>query len=245
MPLEHLRSGHLTFGSITGLDVLCIAPHPDDAEIGCGGTLARAAAEGQKTGILELTRGEMGSKGTPAERDQEALEAARVLGLRYRGNLRWPDGMLEDRHEWRTELAQVLRALRPSVLLVPHEQDRHPDHVGTSRVCVAAVHLAGLRNAPLEGEAHKVTRLLSYQGNAPIQANVLIDVSAHLETWERAIMAHKSQFTGDAVSETVSPDVLERRRARMMYWGTLIGVRYAEAYEHRGPLAWVPWNEVD
>jgi LmbE family N-acetylglucosaminyl deacetylase len=164
--------------------------------------------------------------------------------LRYRGNLRWPDGLLEDRQEWRAELAQVLRALRPRVLLVPHEQDRHPDHAGASRVCTAAVHLAGLRNAPLAGEAHRVSRLLFYQGNAPIQANVVIDVSEYLDTWQRAIMAHQSQFTGEAVSETVSPDVLERRRARMMYWGTFIGVRYAEAYEHRGPLAWVPWSEA-
>jgi bacillithiol biosynthesis deacetylase BshB1 len=244
MPPEHPTLGHLTFGSITSLDVLCVAPHPDDAEIGCGGTLARAAAEGQKTGILELTRGEMGSKGTPAERDQEALEAAGVLGLQYRGNLRWPDGLLEDRQAWRAELAQVLRALRPRVLLVPHERDRHPDHTGASRVCTAAVHLAGLRNAPLEGAAHKVSQLLFYQGNAPIQANVVIDVSEYLETWRRAIMAHRSQFTGEAVSETVSPDVLERRKARMMYWGTFIGVRYAEAFEHREPLAWVPWNAV-
>ena len=235
---------HLTFGTLEPLDVLCIAPHPDDAEIGCAGTLARARSEGQRIGILELTRGEMGSKGTPEQRDQEALEAARILGLTYRGNLRWPDGTIMDVPELRLKLAQVLRDVRPRVLFVPHELDRHPDHVGAARVSLSAIHLAGLSRATLEGAPHRVQHTLFYQGNAPIVANVLIDVSDHLDVWSHAIMTHQSQFTGEAVSETVSPEVLERRKARMMYWGTFIGVRYAEAFEHRGPLAWTPWQTV-
>lgn len=233
---------HLVFGRLEPLDVLAIAPHPDDAEIGCGGTLLRAQAEGQRTGILELTRGEMGSKGSPDERDAEALEAARILRLTYRGNLRWGDGQIEDEDELRTWLARSLRELKPRVLLVPHESDRHPDHIGAARVCVSAVHLAGLRRAPLEGEPHKVASLLSYQGNAPIQANALVDVSDHMDLWECAITAHATQFTGEAVSETVSPEILERRKARMMYWGTFIGVRYAEAFESKAPLSIAPWR---
>ena len=236
-----MKRSHLTFGSAGPLDVLAVAPHPDDAEIGCGGTLARAHAEGQRTGILELTRGELGTKGTPEERDREALEAARILGLSYRGNLRWADGAVADTGAFRLELAQVIRALRPKLLLVPHESDRHPDHVGAARVCASAVHFAGLAKADLEGRPHRVPRVLAYQGNASVAANVLVDVSDHVEVWGRAVMAHRSQFTGIAVSETVSPEVLERRHARMMYWGTFIGVRYAEAFEHRGPLEFVPW----
>lgn len=235
---------HLVYGRPEPLDVLCIAPHPDDAEIGCGGTLARARSEGQRTGILELTRGEMGSLGTPELRDAEALEAAKILGLSYRGNLRWSDGQITDAPELCLWLARSLRDLKPRVLLVPHEHDRHPDHIGAARVCVSAVHLAGLRKARLEGEPHKISSILSYQGNAPIQANALIDVTDHMDVWEDSIMAHASQFTGEAVSETVSPDILERRKARMMYWGTFIGVRYAEAYESRNPLAVTPWKSA-
>jgi N-acetylglucosamine malate deacetylase 1 len=229
-------SAHLVYGTLEPLHVLCIAPHPDDAEIGCGGTLIRAGLEGKRAGVLELTRGELGTLGTPEVRDAEALEAAKIMSLSYRGNLRWTDGSIQDTLEYRLELAQVLRDLRPKVLLVPHETDRHPDHIGAARVAASALHLAGLKKAKLNGESHKVTRVLYYQGNAPIEANILIDVTNVLETWQRAIMAHASQFTGAAVSETVSPEVLERRQARMMYWGTFIGVRYAEAFQSKTPL---------
>ena len=227
---------HLTHGTLEPLELLVVAPHPDDAEIGAGGSLARAASEGKRTGILELTRGEMGSLGTPELRDLEALEAARILGLAYRGDLRWPDGGIQDSIQYRLELAQVFRELRPQTLIVPCERDRHPDHIGAAQVCASAVHFAGLRKAALEGEPHRVTRFLSYQGNAPIEPNVLVNVTDHMNIWAEAILAHTSQFTGEAVSETVSPEILSRREARMMYWGTVIGVRYAEAFETRGPI---------
>jgi N-acetylglucosamine malate deacetylase 1 len=232
-----MRLEHPGFGNLEPLDILCIAPHPDDAEIGCGGSLARAVTEGKPTGILELTLGEMGSLGTPEIRLEEARAAAEILGLSYRGNLGWADGSIADIEPYRLELAQVIRDLKPKTVLVPHESDRHPDHVAAARVSVAAIHLAGLRKAKLEGAAHKTAKVLFYQGNAPIAANVLIDVSLHMNIWQAAIEAHASQFSGEAVSETVSPEILERRKARMMYWGTFIGVRYAEAFESRLPLA--------
>ena len=227
---------HLTFGSLKALDVLCIAPHPDDAEIGCGGSLARARAAGKSTGILELTLGELGSLGTPKIRLKEARDAAQILDLSYRGNLRWTDGLITDSETYRLELAQVIRDLKPKTVLIPHETDRHPDHVGAARVATSALHFAGLRKAKLTGEPHKVSKVLYYQGNAPIEANLLVNVSSVMALWEAAIMAHASQFTGEAVSETVSPEILERRKARMMYWGTFIGVHYAEAFESRVPL---------
>lgn len=226
----------LTFGRLEPLDVLCIAPHPDDAEIGCGGSLARAKFEGKRTGILELTLGEMGSLGTPEMRLQEARDASEILGLSFRGNLRWTDGSILDSETYRLELAQVIRDLKPKTILIPHETDRHPDHVGAARVATSALHFAGLRKAKLIGESHKASRVLYYQGNAPIEANVLVNVSDFMEVWEAAIMAHASQFRGETVSETVSPEILERRKARMMYWGTFIGTRYAESYESRVPI---------
>ena len=227
---------HLTFGSSEALDILCIAPHPDDAEIGCGGSLARARAAGKSTGILELSLGELGSLGTPKIRLKEARDAAQILDLSYRGNLRWTDGLIADSETYRLELAQVIRDLKPKTVLIPHETDRHPDHVGAARVATSALHFAGLRKAKLTGEPHKVSKVLYYQGNAPIEANVLVNVSSFMDVWQAAIMAHASQFTGEAVSETVSPEICDRRKARMMYWGTFIGVRYAESYESLVPL---------
>ena len=230
-----------TYGdSSAALELLAIAPHPDDAEIGCGGTLLVAAGLGKRTGILELTRGELGTLGTPEVRDAEAIAAARILGLAYRGNLRWPDGSVMDGGAYRLELAAVIRELRPRVLLVPHESDRHPDHVGAARVAVAAVHFAALKNAPLEGKPHRVAQVLHYQGNADIAANVVTDVSNVIDDWQRAVMAHASQFTGLEVSNTVSPLILERRRARMTYWGAFAGVPLAEGFESYSPLVWTP-----
>ncbi len=225
-----------TFGTLSPLDILCIAPHPDDAEIGCGGSLIRAKSEGKRIGILELTLGELGSLGTPEIRLREASDAAHILGLDYRGNLRWTDGSVVDSEIYRLELAQIIRDLKPKTLLVPHESDRHPDHVGAARVASAAVHFASLRKANLTGQAHKVTKILYYQGNSPINANVLVNVSGFMDVWEAAIMAHTSQFTGEAISETVNPEIIERRKARMMYWGGFIGARYAEAFESSVPL---------
>ncbi|MEY4530573.1 MAG: hypothetical protein RLZZ156_1294 [Deinococcota bacterium] len=231
---------NLVYGHLEPIDILAIAPHPDDAEIGCGGTLLKAVETGKRTAILELTRGEMGTLGSPEIRDAEALEAAKILGLSFRGNLGLPDGGLQDSLEYRLKLAQIIRVLRPHTLLVPHQTDRHPDHVSAAILSASAVHLAGLRKASLEGKPHKVKKILYYQGNAPINANVLVDVSSVIDIWEKAIMAHQSQFSGVAVSETVSPEIVERRKARLMYWGTFIGVRYAESFESLMPQTWQP-----
>nr|WP_221277105.1 bacillithiol biosynthesis deacetylase BshB1 [Deinobacterium chartae] len=215
---------------------MAVAPHPDDAEIGCGGTLIRAARCGQATGILELTRGEMGSLGDPDTRLEEARAAARIMGLAWRGNLELPDGRLGLEEHHALELATALRTLRPRLLLLPHHADRHPDHVGAYALGKRALHLAGLRRAPLEGEPFKVPRVLLYPGNAPVEADVLIDVEPYLEAWAEAVLAHASQFGGEAVSETVNPEVVERRKARMSYWGTFAGLRYAEAFCSELPL---------
>ncbi len=213
------------------LDWLVVAPHPDDAEIGAGGTLLRAAAGGRRTGILELTRGEGGTLGDPDTREAECVAAAQLLGLHWRGQLGLPDGGLMDTPEQARALAAALRLARPRVLVVPHYRDRHPDHFGAYHLSKRAVHLAQLARADVPGTAHRVGRVLLYQGNADIAANVLIDVEAVLPGWEAAIRAHVSQFSGAAISETVTPEIIERRRARLMYWGTLGRRRYCEGFE--------------
>lgn len=224
------------YGTAQPLDWLCLAPHPDDAEIGAGGTLIRLARAGRAVGILELSRGERGTQGTPQEREAECVAAAAVMGLAWRGQLGLPDGGLADTPAGAGALAAALRAVRPRVLLVPHHRDRHPDHFGSYHLARRAVHLAALRRAEVPGEAHRVGRVLLYQGNADIQANLLVDVGGVQEEWEAAVRAHASQFTGAEVSETVTPEIVERRRARMTYWGTLARVRYAEAFESESPL---------
>ncbi len=213
------------------LDWLCLAPHPDDAEIGAGGTLIRLARAGRAVGILELSRGERGTQGTPDVRVAECVRAAAIMGLTWRGQLGLPDGELRDTLDGAHALASVLRVVRPRVLVVPHHRDRHPDHFGTYHLSKRAVHLAQLAKADLGGEPHRVGRVLLYQGNADITPNVLIDVEAVQDTWAAAILAHQSQFSGAAISETVTPEIVERRRARLTYWGTLARVRYAEAFE--------------
>ena len=225
-----------THGTLQPLDWLCLAPHPDDAEIGAGGTLIRLAKAGRAVGVLEMSRGERGTQGTPEEREAECVAAARLMGLSWRGQLGLPDGGLADTPEGAARLAATLRAVRPRVLVVPHHQDRHPDHFGTYHLAKRALHLAALKKADVAGEPHRVGRVLLYQGNADIRASLLVDVEAVQPEWEAAIRAHASQFTGASISETVTPEIVERRRARLMYWGTLARVRYAEAFEAEAPL---------
>lgn len=224
------------FGRVMRLDWLCVAPHPDDAEIGAGGTLIRLAQAGRAVGVLELTRGEGGTLGTPEVRAAECVAAAQIMGLSWRGQLGLPDGGLTDSGPCARHLAGAIRAVQPRVLVVPHHRDRHPDHFGAYHLAKRAVHLAGLAKADVPGAPHRPERVLLYQGNADMRANVLVDVGGVLPTWERAVMAHASQFTGVAVSETVSPEVIERRKARLGYWGTLARVRYAEAFEAEDAL---------
>lgn len=223
------------------LDLLVVAPHPDDGELGCGGTLARAKAEGLSTGVLDLTRGEMGTKGTPQERAQEAEEAARILGLDFRGNLGLPDGGLADLMEQRLALARAIRTLRPRIVLAPLEADRHPDHTAASRLAVAAVHFAALPKAPLEGEPHRVDRLFFYPGNLPAFPSLLVKISAFIDQWERAVRAYRSQFEGEDITETVGPKGVEARKAFRRYWGNLVGVDYAEAFVSPLPILATPW----
>lgn len=225
-----------TYGTAQPLDWLCLAPHPDDAEIGAGGTLLRVSGAGQAAGILELTRGERGTQGSPEEREAECVEAARLLGLAWRGQLGLPDGELADTPDFAHALAATLRLTRPRVLVVPHYRDRHPDHFGAYHLAKRAVHLAALKKAEVPGEPWRVGRTLLYQGNADITPSLLVDVGGVQSAWEAAIRAHESQFGGGYVSETVTPEIVERRRARLMYWGTLLRVKYAEAFETEEPL---------
>jgi N-acetylglucosamine malate deacetylase 1 len=223
------------------LELLVVSPHPDDAELGMGGTLARAKAEGYATGILDLTRGEAATKGSPEIRAQESAEASKILGLDVRRNLGWPDSRIMDSEDRRLHLASVLRELKPRIVVACHENDRHPDHVAAAHIVPAAVHLAGLKNSPLSGEPYKPKYVFHYMGNGPFEATLVVDTSDYIEIWEAAVKCYSSQFTGEEASETVTPDIFRRRRGRAAYWGTFIGAAYGEPLWTSRPVGFNPF----
>ena len=222
------------------IDLLVLSPHPDDAELGMGGTLARAHSLDYSTGVIDLSLGEMATKGSPEIRKKEAAKAAEILGLDYRKNLAWPDSKIIDNIEYRLELAQEIRKLKPTVVIAPYYRDRHPDHVSVANIAPAAVHLAGLVNAPLEGKNHKVKNLFYYMGNVQFEASLIVDTSDYINIWEASVAAYESQFSGTAASETVTPDVFRRRKARAAYWGSFINAQYGEPLIAAKPLNYFP-----
>src|ERR1700679_4319672 len=142
-------------GRIMELDILAIAPHPDDVELTCGGTLLKAAEQGYKTGILDLTAGEMGTRGTPETRLKEAAKAAKIMRVAHRENLRLPDAHLEVIEEYKLAIARRIRALQPRTVILPYWEGRHPDHYTAARLGFEACFVAGLKNYPLAGEAYR------------------------------------------------------------------------------------------
>lgn len=218
------------------IDILAVVAHPDDAELMVGGTLARAADQGYTTGILDLTAGELGSSGTRETRAVEAQHAAQILGVRERVCANLPDGSLENSPEARRVVGNILRRLRPRVVITHWPQARHPDHAAASALARDASFLAGLRNAPLDGDPHRPTKLLqslTYQEAAP-QPSFVFDISDYMERKLEAIFAFGSQFA----NRTAMGDVLgggdrplrEQILAHHAHYGALIRCAYAEPF---------------
>ena len=223
-------------------DLAAICAHPDDAELGMGGTLAREAARGRRIALVDLTRGESGSRGTPETRAAEALDAARVLGVAHRESLGLPDARLSSNPEARDTVVEALRRLRPRIVLLQHWDQRHPDHAAASRLVYDAAFVAGLRAyRPELGAAFRPTKLvyaLPTTEGADVAPSFVVDITATFETKMRAIAAFASQFT-PASSESASLPLdrfrdnveLAARRA-----GQRIRVRYGEAFVTKEPL---------
>lgn len=229
------------------LDILAIAPHPDDAEIGAGGTLAQHVARGYRVGICDLTRGELGTNGTAAERLAEAEEAAKVLGLAWRGNLGLPDRGLQVHPDTVGRLALLLRQLAPRVLLVPAVHDSHPDHQTASRLCYEAVMTASLpRWQPDPGlalpcdppPAHRPAQILYYFVDRPVDPSLLVDVSGFLPRKMEALRCHASQFIyreGRTPTDLNDGHYLRRVEMQARYLGALVGREAAEPFLTSGP----------
>jgi len=218
------------------LDLLAIAAHPDDVELTCGGTLLVAAEQGYKTGILDLTAGEMGTRGTPETRLKEAAAAARILRVAHRENLRLPDAHLEVTMEFKLAVARRIRAIQPRTVILPYWEGRHPDHYNAARLGYEGCFLAGLKQLPIKGEAFRPFKILySTMYFKEARPTFVVDISKHFERRYRAILAYHSQFKPKKKDKKSKVDIpLDRlhKEVNLMarYYGDLTGVEYAEPF---------------
>jgi N-acetylglucosamine malate deacetylase 1 len=218
------------------LDLLAIAPHPDDVELTCGGTLLKAAEQGYKTGILDLTAGEMGTRGTPETRLKEAAKAAKILRVAHRENLGLPDSNVEVTRETKLALAQRIRALQPHTVILPYWEGRHPDHYTSARLGFEACFLAGLKQLPIEGEAFRPFKILySTVYYRDVRPTFVVDISPFYERRYQAILAYHSQFSPKKKDKNSKVDIpLDRLHKEVnliaRYYGQMAGVEYAEPF---------------
>jgi len=220
------------------LDFLVIAPHPDDAELGMGGTIVKMIAEGMKVGILDLTSGEPTPNGSEEIRKREAAAATEILGVTWRGNAGLPNRSVEATLEARAIVAGYIRQLKPRWLFAPYWDDAHPDHVAATQLVEAARFWAKLSKTEMPGSPHHPERLYYYYCihlRLAITPNFIIDISDQWDAKLRSIKAFESQFiTG---RETTTPTLMDRFRDDAAYWGRLINRKYGEPFATREPMA--------
>ena len=215
------------------LDVLAIAAHPDDVEQTCGGTLIRMAESGYRTGVLDLTAGDMGTRGTPEQRLAEAELAAKHLLLAWRGNLRMPDARLENSLPARMTLAVKIRELKPRVVILPYWQARHPDHYRAGELGYEACFLAGLRKLDPYSEPHRPFKILYSSVYADVKPSFIVDISSQFERRMSALLSYASQYGAAGQGGGLFPgeqEIRERLGAIARFYGNLIGVRYGEPF---------------
>jgi bacillithiol biosynthesis deacetylase BshB1 len=217
------------------LDLLAVAAHPDDVELTCGGTLIKMARRGYKTGILDLTAGEMGSRGTPETRAGEAANAAKLLGVAWRDTLGVPDSDVQPARQHKLRLAGVIRTLRPTTVILPYWEARHPDHYHAAALGYEGCFLAGLKQLPLEGEAYRPFKILYSTSYATVRPTFVVDITNEFEQRRKAILAFASQFrpaSGARKSKVyLAIDRLEDEMNQLArHYGQMIGVKYGEPF---------------
>jgi bacillithiol biosynthesis deacetylase BshB1 len=222
------------------VDLLVFGPHPDDLEIGAGGTVAKHTAMGLRVGLCDLTAGEMGSNGTVEERLAEAEEARKLLGATWRTNLRWPDRAIGSASAHGLAATELIRRVRPKAIALPYWSDRHPDHIAASNVITEAIFNAGLRRFPAEGEPWKPELTSYYFINESTQPSFVVDVTEQYETKRRALACHVSQFrpstAGGVQTRLTSPRFMTLIESRDAQFGVLAGVDFAEGFVIREPV---------
>jgi N-acetylglucosamine malate deacetylase 1 len=225
------------------LDILVLPVHPDDAELGCAGTILKHIALGNKVGVADLTRGELGTRGSAEIRSQEAAEAARILGLTVRENIGIPDGFFENTHEYQLKVIEVIRKYQPEIIITNAYRDRHPDHGRASDLVEAATFLSGLRkietytNGTLQQEWRPAQVLHFIQDNY-IQPDIVVDVTGFWDKKIESVMAYKSQFynpdwENEPQTYISSPEFIKGVESRAREFGKNIKVKYAEGFTSR------------
>ncbi len=218
-----------------GVDILAIAAHRDDVEQTCGGTLLAMHALGWSTGILDLTRGEAGTRGTAEDRESEANAAGRILKVSRREALDLPDGNVQNTYENRLKVAAVLRRLRPRVVILPYWSGRHPDHYTTATLGYEACFVSGLSRVSIDGDAppHRPYKILYASLYADVRPTFVVDISPHIETRLQALMAYRSQYADQQQGGGLfvpEAEIRERTFSTARHYGLLAGVRYAEPF---------------
>lgn len=221
------------------LDILAFGVHPDDVELGCSGTIMSALAEGKKVGVVDLTRGELGTRGTAETRKQEAAAAAAIMGITIRENLAMADGFFQNDEAHQRKVIAVIRKYRPEIILANAPEDRHPDHGRSAKLVSDAAFLAGLRKIETTEngqpqEAWRPTYVFHYIQDRFIQPSFVVDITAYMDKKIESVLAYTTQFNstgGDEPQTYIStPQFLETVKARAMMLGKRIGVGYAEGY---------------
>lgn len=224
------------------IDILFIGAHPDDCELFTGGTIAKLCRQGYKVGILDLTAGELSSRGTLEERLKEAKQAAKVLGVTARETLNLGDTSLRDKEENIQQIVEVIRKLKPGLVFLGYPTDRHPDHNKATNLAQQALFYARLKNYLCKGQPHKISAYCYYLGNSPSPPapTFIVDISDTYKIKIKALRAYKSQFFNpkfkDAPTYISSKEFFEFIEIRARYYGGLIGVTYGEPFLMDRPL---------
>ena len=221
------------------LDVLAFGVHPDDIELGCSGTILATIAEGKKVGIVDLTRGELGTRGSAEIRDKEAANAAKILKVSVRVNLRMADGFFQNDEYHQKKVIEVIRKFEPEIILCNAPEDRHPDHGRSSKMISDAAFLSGLRKIETtEGgiiqEAWRPKYVFHYIQDRFLQPSFVVDISRYMDEKIESVLAYKTQFFNSELDEPQtyisSPEFLDSVKARAMMLGKRIGVKFAEGF---------------
>ncbi|TPW12239.1 MAG: n-acetylglucosaminyl phosphatidylinositol deacetylase, partial [bacterium] len=233
--------GDTTLSESEHLDVLAFAPHPDDLELCCGGTLIRLADGGNRVGLVDLTRGERGTRGTPELRQVEAEAARRILGVRQRTNLGFPDQGIDARNAIQLRrVVETIRRHRPRLVLTSSEHDHHPDHVEAAHLVEKAAYLAGLAGFEADGAPFRPGLTLFYMGRVVFEPKLIVDISEAFDRRVRAAACYQSQFFREAddprVTPISEPGFFDDVAARLRHFGNRIGVRYGEPFDAREPF---------
>lgn len=226
---------------IKPIEILAFGSHPDDVELGCGGTLLKLKKIGYRTGIVDLTEGELGSRGTVKQRYEESALSAKILKIDYRTNLKIPDGDIKINLDNRNKIIRIIRNLRPSIILAPYQDDRHPDHIHTSELVTEGWFYSGVKKILPEIPAHRSFRILYYISKYEFEPSFVIDITEEYQQKYEALQAYQSQFYNPEWPEEQtfisSKWFMESVQFRARHFGWMAGVKYGEPFWIRETMA--------